>query len=118
MLTTPLTLPRGATSASRPAAVIVKTEAFDEMFPGLTTVTPAVPATAMSVAGIDAVNCVALSTVVVRSALFQRTTEPAPKFVPVTVSENAGPPATAIFGLIFVIVGAGCAAGCVTAVVV
>src|SRR5512134_2654879 len=65
---------------------------------GLNTVTCAVPAVAMSAAVIDAVSCVAETNVVVRLAPFHRTTEPATKFVPFTVSVNAAPPAVAEVG--------------------
>ena len=40
-----------------------------------------------------------------RSTPFQRTTEPETKFVPFTVSVNAGPPAVAELGLRLVVVG-------------
>src|SRR5262249_7669462 len=74
---------------------------------GLKTVTCAVPATAMSPAGICAVNCVELTKVVGRSAPFQRTTEPLMKFVPVTVKVKAAPPVITAFGFKLVSVGAG-----------
>src|SRR4029453_1931483 len=80
--------------------VIVKVCAVDTPPPGVgvNTVTDAVPAVAMSVAGIAAVSWVALTTVVVRAAPFHRTTELATKFDPVTVSVNAGPPAAVLDG--------------------
>ena len=63
---------------------------------GLNTVTCAVvPAVVMSDAGIDAVTRVAETNVVVRSAPFQRTTEPDTNPVPFTVSVNAPLPAAA-----------------------
>ena len=65
---------------------------------GVNTVTCAVPAGAMSAAGIAAVSCVPLTNVVVRSVPFQRTTEPVTKFVPVTVSVKADPPTVALLG--------------------
>src|SRR2546428_12265582 len=65
---------------------------------GLNTVTRAIPAMATSVAGIAALNCVAETYVVARSCPFHRTTEPVTKFVPVTVSVNPGPTATACVG--------------------
>ena len=71
------------------------------------TVTCAVPAAAMSLAGIEAVNCVLLTKVVVRSLPFQRTTEPDTKFVPVTVRVKAAPPADALEGERLASVGAG-----------
>ena len=74
---------------------------------GLNTVTLAVPATAMSEARIEAVSWVEETYVVVRSAPFQRTTEPETKFVPFTVRVNADPPAIAEEGLRLVVVGTG-----------
>src|SRR2546422_830990 len=74
---------------------------------GLNTVTRAVPAVTRSVAGITAVSCVAETYVVARSAPSPRTPAPATKFVPVTVSVNAGAPATAKTGFSPVVVGAG-----------
>src|SRR3989475_10233158 len=61
----------------------------------------------MSAAGIAAVNWVAVTYVVARSAPFQRTTELGTRFVPVTVSVNPGPPAAAVDGLRLVAVGTG-----------
>src|SRR6267142_3239408 len=94
---------------------MVKVCAFDVPPPGapVNTVPAAVPAVAMSVAGITAVSCVADTHVVVRAAPFQRTTEPATKFVPVTVSVSGGvpldcaPPATTDAGASPVVVGTG-----------
>lgn len=93
--------------SGRVASVIVKVTAFDDPAPGagLNTVMVAVPAVAISDAGICAVTCVTLSTVVGRSAPFQRTTEPGAKFVPVTESWKVGPPATDELGLSSVMVG-------------
>ena len=62
------------------------------------TVTDAVPAAAMSVAGIAAVSWLALTKLVVRSTPFQRTTEPLTKLLPFTVSVKACPPAAALLG--------------------
>ena len=66
---------------------------------GLTTVTLAVPADAMSAAVIDAVNCVLLTNVVVRLEPFHCTVEVLSKLVPFTVSVNDAPPASAEAGL-------------------
>src|SRR6266571_7832549 len=66
---------------------------------GLTTVTLAMPAAAMSVAGIAAVSCVAETNVVARAAPFQFTVEVLTKLLPLTVSTAAGPPADAPDGL-------------------
>lgn len=74
---------------------------------GLVTVTLAVPAVAISVAGIAAVNCVALTKVVVRKPPFHHTVESLMKFEPLIVSVNAAPPAIAEVGLRVVIVGTG-----------
>jgi hypothetical protein len=74
---------------------------------GLNTATCAVPDVAMSVVGIEARNCVADSTVVVRFAPFQRATDPATKFVPLTVSVKAELPATVEAGASPVVVGTG-----------
>ena len=65
---------------------------------GLTTVTETVPAVAMSPADIAAVNCVPLTNVLARALPFHCTVEPETKFVPLTVSVNADPPAMALEG--------------------
>ena len=89
--------------------VMLKVCGFDVPPPGagLPTVTCAVPAVAMSAAGMAAVSRVAETNVVARSAPFHRTTEPLMKFVPVTVSVNPGPPAVAVAGLRPVVAGTG-----------
>src|SRR5205809_1167862 len=74
---------------------------------GLKTVTGAVPTVAMSPARICAVSCVLLPKVVVLALPFHRTTDEVLKFVPVTVSVKAGPPAVALLGEIELSVGAG-----------
>ena len=61
----------------------------------------------MSAAVIAAVNCVALTNVVVRELPFHRTTELLTKLLPVTVSVNAPEPALAVFGEIDVSTGTG-----------
>ena len=53
--------------------VVVNGSAFERLPPGLATVTCAVPATAMSAAGIAAVTWLALTNVVVRLPPFHRT---------------------------------------------
>ena len=73
--------------------VVVNGSAFERPPLGLTTVTCAVPATAMSAAVIAAVSWLALTNVVVRLPPFHRTVAPLAKFEPVTVKVNAGPPA-------------------------
>ena len=74
---------------------------------GVNTVTWAVPATAISEAGIEAVNRVEETNVVVRSVPLQRTTELFTKPLPLTVSVNAAPPAVRDDGLKLEIVGTG-----------
>jgi hypothetical protein len=74
---------------------------------GLKTVTSALPGVAMSLAVICAVSCVLLPNVVALLLPFQRTTEEALKFVPVTVTVNAAPPAAVCVGEIEASVGAG-----------
>ncbi len=78
----------------------VKFTAFEVPPPGegLTTVTETVPAVAMSPADIAAVNCVPLTNVLARALPFHCTVEPETKFVPLTVSVNADPPAMALEG--------------------
>src|SRR2546422_935528 len=61
----------------------------------------------MSEVEIAAWSWVALPNVVVRSAPFQRTTDEPMKLLPVTVSVNAAPPATAVLGDREVSVGLG-----------
>ena len=80
------------------ALLIVKVRALETAPPGFCTVTEALPAAAMSAAGIAAVSWVALTKVVVRFAPFQLTTEPFTKLLPFTVSVKAGPPAAALLG--------------------
>lgn len=74
---------------------------------GLLTVTLAVPAAKTSAAVIAAVNCVALTNVVVRAPPFHCTIEVLLKFAPLTVSGNAALPAIAAVGLRLVKVGTG-----------
>lgn len=111
------TMDSGASSAPRKLAAetfaraefTAKFIALDTPLPGagLKTVTLAAPAAAMSVAGIAAVNCVALVKVVVRLFPFQRTVAPLTKFAPVTVSVKPWPPATAELGFKPVSIGTG-----------
>jgi hypothetical protein len=74
---------------------------------GLNTFICALPAVAISLAGIDPVNCVLLTSVVVRLEPFHCNADVLRKFVPVTVSVNAAPPTVALAGLRLVIEGAG-----------
>jgi len=89
--------------------VMVKFTAFEVLPPGagLVTVTAGVPAEAMAAAGMAAVNCVALTNVVLRAVPPKVTIEAATKFVPLIVSVKAALPAAALFGEIVLIVGAG-----------
>ena len=91
----------------RAGVIVVKVRALDTAPPGFSTVTKAVPAAAMSVAGIAAVSWVALPKVVLRACPFQRTVAPLTKLLPFTVSVKAGPPATALGGEREASVGAG-----------
>ena len=71
------------------------------------TVTLAVPAVAISAAVIAAVNCVALTNVVVLAAPLNFTTDVDTNPVPFTVRVKAAPPAVALVGEIEDSVGAG-----------
>src|SRR5216117_1711707 len=90
-------------------AVTLKLTALEVPPPGegLKTVTEALPALEMSLAGIEAVIWVALTNAVVRFPPFQRTTDAATKPLPLTVRTNAGPPASADVGLMLLTLGAG-----------
>jgi hypothetical protein len=92
-----------------PPLLIVNVDALD-VTPAFTTETLAVPAVAIRLAGTAAVNCVALTNVVVNAVMFQYTAELETNPVPVTVSENAAPPAAADDGFRPVITGGGVAA--------
>ncbi len=74
---------------------------------GFVTVTFPDPTVVMSVDGMVAVSCVALTNVVVRAEALKFTTEVGTKLVPFTVSVKPAPPAVAPFGLSEVIVGTG-----------
>jgi hypothetical protein len=89
------------------AGLIVKVVAADEVPPGFMTTTLAMPAAEIRFAGTAAVNCVALTNVVVSVVLFHFTRAPDTNPVPVTVSVKAGPVAVADDGLKLVIVGGG-----------
>ncbi len=104
-----LVLTADGVDESRAKPVIVKVWALEVPPPGVefTTVTWAVPADAMSVAVIAAVNWVEETYVVVRLDPFQFTTEPDTKPVPFTVSVNPAPPAVAEVGLRPVVAGTG-----------
>src|SRR5439155_7977771 len=82
---------------------------------GLKTVMVFEPVVARSVAGIDAVSCVGLTNVVVLSDPTHRTTEPAMKFVPLTVSVKAPSPTKRLVGERLDVVGTGFAGATTTA---
>jgi hypothetical protein len=89
--------------------VIVKFTAFEVPPPGagLVTVTPSISTEAIAVAGMAAVNCVALTNVVVAAIPPKLTIEAAMKFVPLIVRVKAALPTAALLGEIVVMVGAG-----------
>ena len=90
------------------AAAVIANCAGAEGAPfGLATVTCAGPGWAIRFAETDAVSCVGPTTVVVSAVPLNVATAPSRKFVPFTVSVNAGPPATAVLGDRLVIVGTG-----------
>ena len=74
---------------------------------GLSTLTLNVPPVATSVAGTDAVSCVALTKVVVSAEPAHSTFAPVTNEVPLTVSVNAAPPTTPVLGAREISAGAG-----------
>ena len=74
---------------------------------GFVTVTGKVPTVAISAARIAAVTCVELTNMVVLATPLNFTAEPFTKLLPLTVSVNAAPLATALVGEIVVIAGTG-----------
>src|SRR5207253_2827922 len=102
-------MPRILTGYRPPSVPMTRLAEFDVPPPGgaLNTVTRAVPAVRRSVAGIAALSCVGETYVVGRAVPFQRTTEPATKFVPVTVSVKPEARAWTRFGLSPVVAGTG-----------
>ena len=91
------------------AALIENDTAADVPPPGagFVMVTVAVPAVAISAAVIAAVNCVALTNVVVLAAPLNFTTDVGTKEVPFRLRVKAAPPAVALAGEREVAVGAG-----------
>jgi hypothetical protein len=81
-------------SAGGPVALKVAVEEVPPPGDGLNTVTGVAAIWAISAAAIAAVNRVAFTNVVGRGEPFQRTTDDETKPEPLTVSVNAGPPAT------------------------
>src|SRR5437588_792206 len=102
-------LPSVATDTRARVPIMTNGSALEVPPPGdgLKTVTVAVPAGAKSLAGIVAASCMPLPKVVARSLPFQRTTEPAMKPLPRTVTVNAAAPAVALAGESELIPGAG-----------
>jgi hypothetical protein len=78
-----------------------------EVPPPVVTVTLAVPAVAIRLAGTEAVSFAALTKVVVSAVVPHFAAAPAAKFVPLIVKVKAAPPAVAEAGLRLVIVGGG-----------
>src|SRR5213592_4827141 len=74
---------------------------------GLKTVTAALPAPSMSLAGMEAVSWLPLTNVVARSAPFHRTTDAETKPLPLTVRLKPDPAATADAGLRLLMLGTG-----------
>jgi hypothetical protein len=93
-----------------PPLLMVNVDAFDVTFPGFATVTLALPAAAIRVAGIMTVSCVALTNVVGSADVFQYTEEVETNPEPFMVIGNAAPPAAADDGLKPLITGGGVAA--------
>lgn len=89
--------------------VMVKVTALEPRLPMLTTVICAVPGCVIRSEVTAATSCVGLMKLVFRVVVFQMTAEPAAKPVPVTVKENAGPPADAVAGemLLITTIGGG-----------
>src|ERR1039458_5914074 len=87
------------------AGAMRSSAAFEYVLPPPHTSISAVPAVAIDAAGTAAVNCVGLSSAVVRACAFHRSVAPAEKFEPVTVSVNDGPPAVTEVGARAVIAG-------------
>ena len=85
------------------------TAPFDRPPPGagFCTVTVTVPAAPRFEVATSAVSSVAVTNVVGRAWLFQRTVDPSSKFAPSTVSVNAAPPTVALTGDRFEIEGTG-----------
>jgi hypothetical protein len=90
-----------------PLLFTVKVCALDVPPPGagFVTVTLNMPPVVRSVAGMAALNCVALVKVVVRAEPLKFTTDVETKFVPLTVSVNAASPTFLLVGAIVVVVG-------------
>src|SRR4051794_7901680 len=88
-----------------PPGFTVNASVLDVSVSGLRMLTWAVPAAAMSEAGMLAVRRVVLTNVVVRAAPFQSTVAPETKLAPSAVSVKAAPPAVVLFGVSVVRLG-------------
>jgi hypothetical protein len=97
------------TSLLAAAGLTVNVWPFDIPPPGegLRTVMLKVPAVVRSLAGIDAVNCVELTNVVVVAEPLNCTTELLLKLVPFTVRVNVAEPTFLLVGEMLVVVGTG-----------
>src|SRR5204863_8067784 len=93
--------------ARRSADLLIVNVAGPDVPPAVVTVTLAVPALAIRLAGTVAVTCTPLTYVVVSAVAPHCTVAPLTKFVPFTVKVNPAPPAVAEFGLRLVMVGVG-----------
>lgn len=87
------------TGPSTVTGLILNGSALEAVLPGFTTVTLALPAFVIRLAGTAAVNCVPFTKVVESGEPFHCTVAPEAKLEPLTVSVNVGPPAVVPFGL-------------------
>jgi len=87
------------------AGMTVKVTALEIKLPEVMTVIGKTPTVVISVATIDALNCVELMKVVERLVPLKRTLEPAGKPTPLTVIVNPVPPALTVAGETLVIDG-------------
>jgi hypothetical protein len=90
-----------------PLLELIVNVAGAEIPEAVVTVMLAVPTLAIKLAGTLAVNCVALTNVVVSPVVPHCTVAVVVKFAPFTVNVNPGPPAVAELGLRLLIVGGG-----------
>jgi hypothetical protein len=90
-----------------PLLELIVNVAGAEIPEAVVTVMLAVPTLAIKLAGTLAVNCVALTNVVVSPVVPHCTVAVVVKFAPFTVNVNPGPPAVAELGLKLLIVGGG-----------
>ena len=99
--------PTSAVNGVRPmmAGMTVKVTALEIKLPDVMTVMGKVPTVVISVATIDALNCVELMRVVERLVPLKRTLWPLAKPTPLTVIVNPMPPALTVTGEILVIDG-------------